>query len=248
MNVAITEQAGTGAPAQNLVWATRMDTRCAARALATVYAATFARLAAEEESGAESAAESRGQAKEGARDPARHGETPALPVAAVLTLPVMEGLLDILHPMMAAHGHSLVVRDKEGLRACMARTETAAAYEGDLAALAAGLFEGIAVRHPLQDGNKRLSTLAALVFCSLNGEDVDVDPEQLFLAASRTVARRDGIGDLRGIFARCARPGALASWRAAQGVAWLEANKETISREVSRKEANGAPVIDTRVR
>ena len=57
------------------------------------------------------------------------------------------------------------------------------------------LLESVVRNHPLVDGNKRLSWMAAFVFCGLNGLDLDApedDAYDLVIAAATGVrARRE---------------------------------------------------------
>ncbi|WP_199441349.1 type II toxin-antitoxin system death-on-curing family toxin [Umezawaea beigongshangensis] len=45
---------------------------------------------------------------------------------------------------------------------------------------AAALMESVARNHPLIDGNKRLSWMAAFVFCGLNGIDLDAPEDDAY--------------------------------------------------------------------
>ncbi|MFE0024576.1 type II toxin-antitoxin system death-on-curing family toxin [Amycolatopsis sp. NPDC059021] len=60
---------------------------------------------------------------------------------------------------------------------------------------AAVLLESIVRNHPLVDGNKRLSWMAAFVFCGLNGLDLDAPEDDAYdlviAAATGTEAYRD---------------------------------------------------------
>ncbi|MFD5868451.1 type II toxin-antitoxin system death-on-curing family toxin [Corynebacterium sp. NPDC060344] len=51
---------------------------------------------------------------------------------------------------------------------------------GDIAAKAAVLLESIVRNHPLVDGNKRLGWLCVVVFCGLNGVDVEARDDDVF--------------------------------------------------------------------
>lgn len=52
-------------------------------------------------------------------------------------------------------------------------------YEG-IAAKAAVLLESIVRNHPLVDGNKRLGWLSVVVFCGLNGVDVEAPDDSVY--------------------------------------------------------------------
>ncbi len=76
------------------------------------------------------------------------------------------------------HGGLIGIRDENALEAALARPRQRWTYEpeSDLARQAAAYAYGICTAHPLRDGNKRISFLAAVVFLGLNGFDV-VAPE-----------------------------------------------------------------------
>lgn len=218
-------------PADSVRTATRMETRTIARALAQVYASTLARLAAEETAEA-----------------LPPEEACAVAAPRTVLLPSIDGLLDALGETMRAQGKVLRVLDRDTLAASLARLETAVAYEGDIAALAAGLFEGLAVRHPLQDGNKRLACLAVLTFCALNSCDIDADPDRLFAAVSGVIARRHGTDSLQAVLAGAVNPGALARTRAAWGAAWAAENAEALAAHAAWVETHGLPLDTWRMR
>lgn len=79
---------------------------------------------------------------------------------------------------MREHGGLIGIRDENALEAALARPRQRWTYdpESDLARLAAAYAFGICTAHPLRDGNKRISFLAAVIFLGLNGFDV-VAPE-----------------------------------------------------------------------
>nr|WP_285672036.1 Fic family protein [Limibaculum sp. NKW23] len=89
---------------------------------------------------------------------------------------------------MARHGAELQIRSPDDLFAGFDRARLAQQYAPDASPhhLAALMFEGIATRHPLVDGNKRLAWLAAVVFLDLNGVYLDA-PEQAAFAAGMAV-------------------------------------------------------------
>ena len=69
------------------------------------------------------------------------------------------------------HGGLIGVRDENALEAALARARHRWTYEPDtdLADLAACYVFGICTGHPFQDGNKRISFLAGVIFLGLNG-------------------------------------------------------------------------------
>lgn len=89
--------------------------------------------------------------------------------------PDMQAILSKLTKLMADAGHDLKVRDADALEAGVSRAIMAEDYkdDADAAAIAALLFEGLATRHPLLDGNKRLAFTAMAAFLFLNGIRLD---------------------------------------------------------------------------
>lgn len=88
------------------------------------------------------------------------------------------------------HGGLIGLRDENALESALARARQRWHYaEGtDIAELAAAYMYGLCSNHPFQDGNKRVSFLAAVVFLGLNGytfkaTDDDVVAKTLALAA-----------------------------------------------------------------
>ncbi len=51
-------------------------------------------------------------------------------------------------------------------------------YYGDLATMAAALFESLIMNHPFVDGNKRVAFFAADTFLRLNGWKLEVDSHE----------------------------------------------------------------------
>lgn len=98
--------------------------------------------------------------------------------------PDPRALLDDLRELFEEYGAVLTVRAEDDLHAGIGRGQTFADYEPEASPtlIAAVLFDGIATRHPLVDGNKRLAFMAAVTFLDLNGIYLDA-PEH---AAART--------------------------------------------------------------
>ena len=93
------------------------------------------------------------------------------------------------------------VRDVGLLDAAAARPQSTAfgvdAYP-TVALKAAALLHSIVRNHALVDGNKRLSWLAALVFCEINGTTVDLADDDAF---DLVMAAAAGTLDVEGIAA-----------------------------------------------
>ena len=72
------------------------------------------------------------------------------------------------------HGGLLGIRDENALESALARARQRWTYapESDLSRLAADYAFGICTSHPFDDGNKRISFLAAVIFLGLNGFDL----------------------------------------------------------------------------
>ena len=73
------------------------------------------------------------------------------------------------------------VRDRGMLESALFRPQTG--YYGDLAEMAAALFESLLLNHAFIDGNKRVAFFATDVFLRLNGWKfaVEADPAHAFL-------------------------------------------------------------------
>ena len=72
------------------------------------------------------------------------------------------------------HGGLLGIRDENALESALARARQRRTYapESDLSRLAADYAFGICTSRPFDDGNKRISFLAAVIFLGLNGFDL----------------------------------------------------------------------------
>lgn len=79
---------------------------------------------------------------------------------------------------IAAHGGSVGLNDANMLESALARPRNRHAYaetgELDLFDLAAAYAFGLVKNHAFRDGNKRTGWVAAIVFRSQNGTEVDV--------------------------------------------------------------------------
>ena len=98
-----------------------------------------------------------------------------------MTPPVFLGLEDLL--FLTKRLGVGPVRDIGLLEAATARPQTSVfgrdAYP-DLAGKAAALLHSLVRNHGLVDGNKRLGWLAVTVFCSMNGEPIQLDDDVAF--------------------------------------------------------------------
>jgi death-on-curing family protein len=74
----------------------------------------------------------------------------------------------------------------------------------DIFGLAALLFEALAVRHPLRDGNKRLGFQMALDFLSLNGVEVELPQIEVVEMCRTVVAKEQSVGELAVMLRECA--------------------------------------------
>ncbi len=91
--------------------------------------------------------------------------------------------LEILHDeQIAEHGGLSGLRDRGLLESAMARPENLLADgEPDLFDLAAAYAFALVRNHPFADGNKRAGFMAAVLFLSINGFRLDVDPAEAAL-------------------------------------------------------------------
>ena len=93
--------------------------------------------------------------------------------------PDLRALLDDFAEYLGESGAQLVVVSPGDLEAGVERARLAEQYDADLAACDQGalLFDGVATRHALLDGNKRLAWQAMTTFLLLNGLYLDA-PER----------------------------------------------------------------------
>lgn len=79
------------------------------------------------------------------------------------------------------HGGALGLRDENALESALARPKQRWSYDEstDLAACAAAYAFGLSKNHPFQDGNKRISFLAAVIFLGLNEISFSASNEQV---------------------------------------------------------------------
>lgn len=96
--------------------------------------------------------------------------------------PDPSGLIDEISEILREEDQELVLSSMDDFLAGLARAQSAAGYitadelgnQGDdLPYLAALMFEGVADRHPLMDGNKRLAFLAMDTFLFINNFEFD---------------------------------------------------------------------------
>jgi death-on-curing protein len=114
-------------------------------------------------------------------------------------------LLDELAAHMAERGETLSLVDAEAFEAGLNRARLAEPYgEADLHTLAALMFEGVATRHPLVDGNKRLAFLAMVSFLTLNGAWLDAPEGEIARLCIAVVAKEESAAALAAYLrARC---------------------------------------------
>ncbi len=115
--------------------------------------------------------------------------------------PEPQAILAVLKSQMEKAGAELKIAAPDALKAGFDRARLAVEYEPDASPfhLAALMFEGIATRHALVDGNKRLAWLGATVFLDLNGWYLDA-PEVAAFKAGMAIIRREANVDTLAIF------------------------------------------------
>ena len=93
---------------------------------------------------------------------------------------------------LAEHGGIDGIRDEGLLQSALHRCVHKSPYEPESSVpqLAASLAYGLAMNHPFNDGNKRISMIASFVFLELNGMRMEADELEAYevfmdLAASR---------------------------------------------------------------
>ncbi len=86
----------------------------------------------------------------------------------------VDEVLAIHERLVDAFGGTPGLRDPGLLESALFRPRTG--YYGDLAEMAAALFESLLMNHPFVDGNKRVAFFATDVFLRLNGWRFSVEP------------------------------------------------------------------------
>lgn len=116
--------------------------------------------------------------------------------------PNPDAVLDVTSEFMDTMGHTMVINDRGAFEAGLMRAVTAADYEtgASVAYLAAIMFDGIATRHALLDGNKRAAAIAALTFIGMNDLFLDVSENELEAKLRARVAGTVSVDDLAAYF------------------------------------------------
>jgi prophage maintenance system killer protein len=116
--------------------------------------------------------------------------------------PNADAILDETAAFMETMGHRMVLNDRDSFEAGLERARSAAEYEPEarLAYLAALMYDGIATRHALMDGNKRAGAIASLTFIAMNGSFLDVSENELEAKLRARVAGELSVGDLADYF------------------------------------------------
>ena len=112
--------------------------------------------------------------------------------------PDPQAILDVMSELVADHGHTLQLRAPDDFYAGLDRAKTAYSYapESDIAELANLIFEGLATRHPLVDGNKRLAWLTMTTFLDMNGAWFDPSELDAFHIAMAVIKHEKSRADL----------------------------------------------------
>ncbi|MGF1500790.1 MAG: Fic family protein [Paracoccaceae bacterium] len=103
---------------------------------------------------------------------------------------------------MKEAGAELVIAAPDALAAGFDQARLVAEDEPDASPfhLTALMFEGIATRQSLVDGNKRLAWLAAVVFLDLNGWYLDAPERAAFEAGMAVIRGENGTDTLAAFF------------------------------------------------
>lgn len=119
-----------------------------------------------------------------------------------LTWPDPQALLDDLAEYFEEEGLTLQVVRRDDFEAGLERARLASDYDegASVFTLAALMFEGVATRHPLVDGNKRLAWQSAVTFLVLNGRYLDAPEVAAFEAGMAVIRRETGPEALAGFF------------------------------------------------
>jgi death-on-curing protein len=112
--------------------------------------------------------------------------------------PDLRALLDDLAEYLAEIGAELVIVSPGDLEAGVERARLAEQYDADpgVCDLAALLFDGVATRHALLDGNKRLAWQAMTTFLLLNGLYLDAPEREAAGFVLNAVTRKRTVADL----------------------------------------------------
>lgn len=118
-------------------------------------------------------------------------------------------VLEIHRDQIARYGGSEGVRDLGALQSALAMPAAGFGedyFHSNLFEMAAAYLFHVSRNHPFVDGNKRTATVAALVFLSMNGVDVDA-PEDDLVEMVESVARGETEKvDAAAFFRRHAKP------------------------------------------
>ena len=116
--------------------------------------------------------------------------------------PNADAILDETAAFMETMDHRMVLNDRDAFEAGLERARSAAEYEPEarLAHLAALMYDGIATRHALMDGNKRAGAIASLTFIAMNGSFLDVSENELETKLRARVAGELSVSDLADYF------------------------------------------------
>lgn len=116
--------------------------------------------------------------------------------------PNADAILDETAAFMETMNHRMVLNDRDAFEAGLERARSAAEYEPEarLAYLAALMYDGIATRHALMDGNKRAGAIASLTFIAMNGSFLDVSENELETKLRARVAGELSVSDLADYF------------------------------------------------
>lgn len=116
--------------------------------------------------------------------------------------PNADAILDETAAFMETMGHRMVLNDRDSFEAGLERARSAAEYEPEarLAYLAALMYDGIATRHALMDGNKRAGAIASLTFIAMNGSFLDVSENELEAKLRARVSGELSVRDLADYF------------------------------------------------
>lgn len=112
--------------------------------------------------------------------------------------PDLSALLMVTEEVMTRDGHVLQIASEADLKAGYERARQYLDYTPDasICRIAAVMFEGLAARHPLVDGNKRLSALAMLTLLDMNGLYLDTSEIELHRMLDGLVSGKVSLDEL----------------------------------------------------
>ena len=107
-----------------------------------------------------------------------------------VSFPNVDEALAIHERLIQRFGGATGIRDKGLLESALFRPQSG--YYGDIAEMAAALFESLLINHPFVDGNKRAAFFMTDAFLRLNGWKLSVEQAPAYDFIMELLESRDG--------------------------------------------------------